>query len=114
MPKMNGFIKTFKVKEGGNKLMSLRIDDEKLLETYKTIWTQIENLKNIKLNALTVYDDRYIKTKTRTYGHKVYSNFCGLNVPEDDIDDFFSHFYQLFASIPQEILSTSIFRQLCL
>ena len=36
---MNGFIKTFKVKEGGNKLMSLRIDDEKLLETYKTIWT---------------------------------------------------------------------------
>ena len=39
MPKMNGFIKTFKVKEGGNKLMSLRIDDEKLLETYKTIWT---------------------------------------------------------------------------
>ena len=34
MPKMNGFVKTFKVKKGGNKLMSLRIDDGKLLETY--------------------------------------------------------------------------------
>ena len=39
------------VKEGNNKFMSLRIDDEKLLEKYKTIWTKIENLKNIKLNA---------------------------------------------------------------
>ena len=28
----------------------------------------------------------YIKTKIRTYGEKVYTNFCGLNVPEDDID----------------------------
>ena len=40
--------------------------------------------KNIKLNALPVYDDRYIKTKTRTYGDKVYPNFRGLNVPEGD------------------------------
>ena len=38
MPKMNGFVKIFKVKKGGNKLMSLRIDDEKLLEMYKAIW----------------------------------------------------------------------------
>ena len=27
----------------------------------------IEDLKNIELNALPVYDDRYIKTKTRTF-----------------------------------------------
>ena len=25
------------------------------------------------------------KIKIRTYGDKVYTNFCGLNVPEDDI-----------------------------
>ena len=45
MPKISGYVKTFKVKEGGNKLMSFRIDDEKLLEKYKTIWTKIEDLK---------------------------------------------------------------------
>ena len=28
----------------------------------------------------------YIKTKIRTYGEKVYTNFRGLNVPEDDIE----------------------------
>ena len=46
--------------------MSSCIDDVKLLEVYKAIWTRMEDLKNIKLNALPVYDDRYIKTKRRT------------------------------------------------
>ena len=53
---MSGYIETFKIKEGdkdkNNKLMSFRIDDEKLLEKYKAIWTKIEDLKNIELNAL--------------------------------------------------------------
>ena len=61
--------------------MSFRIDDQKLLEKYKAVWTKIEDLKNIKLNALPVYDDRYIKTKLRTYDVKAYTKFCGLNVP---------------------------------
>ena len=46
--------------------MSFRIDDEKILEKNKSIFTKIENLKNIKLNALAGYDDRYIKAKIRT------------------------------------------------
>ena len=28
---------------------------------YKTVSTKTEDLKNIELNALSVYDDRYIK-----------------------------------------------------
>ena len=43
-------------------LMSFNIDDKELLEKYKAIWTKIEDFKNIKLNALPVYDNRYIKT----------------------------------------------------
>ena len=66
--------------------MSFLIDDEKLLETYKTICTKIEELRNIDLNALPVYDDRYIKTKIRTYADKSYTNFIGLNLPEDNIE----------------------------
>ena len=66
--------------------MSLHIDAEKLLEKYKAIWTKIEDLKIIELNALPVYDDRYIQTKIKTYGNNVYTNFRGLNVPEDDIE----------------------------
>ena len=63
---MSGYVKTFNVKERdkdkNNKLMSFLID-EKLLEKYKAIWTKIEDVKNIRLNPLPVYDDRYMKTK---------------------------------------------------
>ena len=77
--------------------MSFHINDEKLLEKYKVIWTKIEDLENIEWNALTVCDDRYIKTKIRTYGNKVYTNFCGLNVPEGYI------YWQKFIDISERI-----------
>ena len=38
------------------------------------------------MNALPVYDDRYIKTKIRTFGGNVYTDFCGLKVPEDGVE----------------------------
>ena len=95
LPKMSGYVKTFKVKDKNNKLMPFRLNDAKLLENYKTIWTKIEGLKNIELNALTVYDDRHIKTKIRTHGDKVYTNFGGLNVPEDDIESHLQLQYAL-------------------
>ena len=34
MPKMSGYVQTFKVEEKINKLMSFRIDDEKMLEKF--------------------------------------------------------------------------------
>ena len=49
-----------------NKLISFPIDDEELLEKYKTLWTKIDGLKNIELNVLPVYDDRCIQPKIRT------------------------------------------------
>ena len=86
MPKVSGYIKTFKVEDKINKLMTFHIDDEQLLERYKATCTKIEDLKNIELDALPVYDDRYMKTNLRTYRDKVYTNFRGLNVPEDDTE----------------------------
>ena len=62
-----------------------RIDDDRPLGKYETIWTEIEDLKKTGLNALPVYV-RYIKTKIRAYGNKVYISFCGLIVPEDYIE----------------------------
>ena len=60
LAEMSEYVKTFKVKDGdkdkNNKLMSFRIDDDNLLERYKSTWTKIEDFKNIELNALPVYD----------------------------------------------------------
>ena len=47
MPKMSGYVKTFKVEDKINNLMSFHIDDEKLLEIYKALWTKIEDLRKI-------------------------------------------------------------------
>ena len=49
----------------------------------KLFGLKLRILNNIKLNALPVYDDRYIKTKLRTYGDKFYTNFRGSNVSEE-------------------------------
>ena len=84
VPEMSGSVQNFKDQK--NKFMSLCIDDDKLLEKYKTIWTNIEDLKNIEFNTLPVYNDIYMKNKIRTYGDKVYTNFSGSNVPKDSVE----------------------------
>ena len=80
--------------------MSFCIDDEKLLEKYKVIWTKIENLKNIELNDLPVSDDRYIKIKIRTCGDKVYTNFPARRWYRMWI--FYSYFYLFFSCIQKK------------
>ena len=69
LPKMSRCVKAFKDKT-----------------KYKTNWIKVEDLKNIELNALPVCVNRSIKTKIRTYGDKVYTNFRDFSVPEDDVD----------------------------
>ena len=44
IPEMSAYVETFKVKDGykdQKKWISVCIDDEKLLEKYKAIWTKI-------------------------------------------------------------------------
>ena len=62
-----------------------RIDDDKLLEKYKTVRTKNKDLKKIEFDALQVYDSRYIKTKIRTKVDKL-TNLPGLNVQEDGVE----------------------------
>ena len=80
---MSGYVKTFKIKDGekdkNNKLISFHIDDNKLLEKYKTTWTKIGDQS-------MMIDIRYIKTKIGTHGDKVCTNFRGLNVSENGVE----------------------------
>ena len=85
MPKKSGYVITFKAEDKLNKVISFITEDERLLEKHKGISTKIENLKNIELHALPVYDDRNIKTKIRTYFNKFCTTVCELNVSEDNI-----------------------------
>ena len=63
----------------------MQIDDDKLLQKYKTIRTKIKDL-NIKFNVLPVYDNRYMENKRTTNGDRSYTIFRGFKVPEDGVD----------------------------
>ena len=45
--------------------MYFSVNDEKLLEKYKIIWTTIEDLKIIEFGSLPVYDNTYVKPKIK-------------------------------------------------
>ena len=95
------------------KAINYRTGDENLFKKYRAIWTKTEDLTNIEWKVLPVYDNKYIKSKIRTYGDKVYSNFRGLNVQEHDIEweSFKSFLSTLCLYTKTNITDTSMFRQ---
>lgn len=54
--------------------------------------------KNVEFDALPVYDARYVKSRIRTYGRKVYTNLRGLNVPLNGVE------YEYFITIAIDFL----------
>ena len=71
---MNGYINKFDENEI---TMSLMIKDKQLLKNYYKIWKKIERLMSIDFNSKTTYgdDDKYTKTKIKTYPDIVITNF---------------------------------------
>ena len=71
--------------------MSLMIKDIQLLKNYNKIWKKIEKLMKIDFNTKTTYgdDDKYIKTKIKTYKDNITTNFYNKigskKVPEEKI-----------------------------
>ena len=72
--------------------MSLMVKDKQLLENYRKIWNKIEELMKINFNTRTTYgddNDKYIKTKIKTYKDSKITNFHNKNgskkIPEEKV-----------------------------
>ena len=71
--------------------MSLKVKDKKLFKNYNRIWTEIEKLMSKDFNTQPTYDDndKYIKTKIKTYEDNITTNFYNKKgskkVPEEKI-----------------------------
>ena len=71
--------------------MSLKVKDKKLFKNYNRIWTEIEKLMGKDFNTQPTYDDndKYIKTKIKTYEDNITTNFYNKKgskkVPEEKI-----------------------------
>ena len=75
---MTGCINKLDEDKNKNKItMSLKVKDKQLLKNYNKIWKKIEKLMKIDFNTKTTYgdDDKYIKTKIKTYEDSITTNF---------------------------------------
>ena len=57
--------------------MSFKTKDKLLLKKYSEIWKKVEKLLKIEFDSKAVYgdDDKYIKTKIKTYNDSMITNF---------------------------------------
>ena len=69
-----------------NKIMSFKVDDNKLLKKYNKIQEKISNLMNIEFDSGPVYvdNDKYIKAKVKMYEDRVNTSFQSKKVPKEN------------------------------
>ena len=65
--------------------MSFIVKDKRLLKNYTKIWEAIEGLMKINFESKPVYrdDDKYIKTKIKTYAGSIITNFHNKKMPKE-------------------------------
>ena len=78
---MTGYVRKF----NENSTMSFRVKDKQLLKNYNKIWEKVEKLINIDFENKPVYgdDDKYIKTKIKTYEKSIITNFHNKKTPKE-------------------------------
>ena len=75
---MTSYINKFDENKNKNKItMSLMIKDKQLLKNNNKIWKKIKKLLSIDFDSKPTYgdDDKYIKTKIKTYEDSITTNF---------------------------------------
>ena len=78
---MSGYIKYF---DNGGKDMSFKMEDEDVFLKYTEIWRKkIKNSLHIRFHSQPIYDDKYIKTKTKTVGTMIYTLFPGKEISKE-------------------------------
>ena len=81
LPQMTGYVRKF----NENSTMSFRVKDKQLLKNYNKIWEKVEKLMKIDFESKPVYgdDDKYIKTKIKTYADSIITNFHNKKMPKE-------------------------------
>ena len=81
LPQMTGYARKF----DENATMSFIVKNKQLLKKYTKIWETIEGLMEINFESKPVYgdDDKYIKTKIKTYAGSIIMNFHNKKMPKE-------------------------------
>ena len=73
---MSGYTKYF---DSGGKNMSFKIEDESVQLKYTEIWNKTKRLLGTRFHSQPIYDDKYIKTKAKTFGGVTSTFFQKMN-----------------------------------
>ena len=78
---MTGYAREF----DENATVSFILKNKQLLKNYTKIWETIEKLVKINFESKPVYgdDDKYIKTKIKTYAGSIIINFHNKKMPKE-------------------------------
>ena len=76
---MSGYIKYF---DNGGKNMSFKIEDESVYLKYTEIWNKIKKSLNRRFHSQPIYDDKYVKTKAKTFSSMINTLFSGNEIPK--------------------------------
>ena len=70
-----------------NKTMSFKANDNRQLKKYAKIWERVSSLMNIEFDSKPAYgdNDKYIKTKIKSYVDKINTNFQVKNIPKENV-----------------------------
>ena len=80
LPQMSGYIKYF---ENEGKKMSFKIEDDNVYVKYNEICDKIRELLSVKFDSEPIYDDKYIKTKAKTFSDIINILFSGEEIPKE-------------------------------
>ena len=53
--------------------MSFKIEEESVYLKYSEIWNKIKSVLNVKCHSQSIYNDKYIKTKVKTFNNTLFS-----------------------------------------
>ena len=82
LPQMSGYIRYF---ENGGKNMSFKIEEESVYLKYADIWNKIKSMLNVKFHSQPIFDDKYLKTKVKTFNNTINTLFSGDKIPKERI-----------------------------
>ena len=82
---MTGYAKKF----NENATMSFRANNKQFLKNSNKIWEKVEKLIKINFESKPVYgdddDDKYIKTKIKTYADNIIANFQNKKIQKEKV-----------------------------
>ena len=65
------------------KTLSFKTEEESVYSKYAEIWNKIKSVLNVKFHSQPIYDDKYIKTKVKTFNNTINTLFSRDEIPKE-------------------------------